>query len=142
MAEGFTGMAQLIADLQALGPKCAGESGKIVPAHANSAAVDIRSSYPVVEGNLRDGVTVEDRGPLVKQVVNKAPHAHIYERGTVARYTHSTGAGRGTMPAGNKFIPRAIKWRARMNEQLVNMVRRQKVRGMTGTLDVVERGGD
>lgn len=142
MAEGFTGMAALIADLQALGPKVSGEAGKIVPAHTNSAAFDIKSSYPVNLGNLRDGVEIRELSPLVKQVVNKAPHAYIYERGTVARFTADTGAPRGTMPVGNKFIPRAIKWRARMNDELVNMVKRQKVRGMTGQLDVVERGGD
>ena len=47
------------------------------------------------------------------QVINRAQHACIFEKGTQARHT-DLDADRGTMPAGNVFIPRAIKHRARM----------------------------
>ena len=141
MAEGFKGMAALLADLQALGPTVSREAGNIIQATTNSMALDVKSSYPSDDGDLRKGVVIDDRGPLVKRVRSRAKHAHIFERGTVRRRTH-TGADRGTMPPGNVFVPRAIKWRARMVDQLVNMVERQKVRGMDGQLNVVARGGD
>jgi hypothetical protein len=40
------------------------------------------------------------------------------------------------------FIPAAIKARAKMDADIIQSVRRAKVPGMTGTLDVVETGGD
>lgn len=140
MAEGFTGMAQLIADLEALGAKVEREASHVVQAHANAAATEIRSAYPVKEGNLRNGVSVETVSPLRYRVASRARHAHLYERGSVQRSTHDTGANRGMMPPKPTLIPIAVKQRGRMVRALVNLVRRQKVRGMTGTLDVVERG--
>ena len=140
MAEGFTGMAELIADLQALGPAKEQEAGVIVSKHAEAAAQAVRVGYPVKEGGLRNGVVVKVIGATRRLVISRARHAHLFERGTVRRSTNSTGANRGTMPAGNVFIPTVVRWRTRMNEQLIAMVKRSKVRGMTGTLDVVNRG--
>ena len=46
------------------------------------------------------------------------------------------------MPPANVFIPAAIKARAHMVEQLMRVVAKQTVPGMTGRLDVTERGRD
>lgn len=132
-------MRELIADLEALPQALQGEASKIVEAHANSAAVEIRGAYPVREGGLRNGVKVVVGSALVRRVLSVARHAHLYERGSVRRITGS-GANRGTMPAANVFIPRVIRARARMVGALIALVERSKVRGMTGTLEVVERG--
>ena len=149
MAEGFTGMAELIADLQALGPNLERESGGIVSKHAEAAAQSIRAQYPEKTGNLRRGVVVKSISPVRKRVLSRAHHAHLWERGTADRETRE-GFDRGAMhkgnpslsiqPAGNVFIPTVVRWRALMKQQLVGIVRRSKVRGMTGTLEVVERG--
>jgi hypothetical protein len=138
--EGFTGMAALIADLEALGPSCEREAGVIIDKHPEAMAQSVRAGYPVKDGALRNGVVVRKIRPLRNVVVSRAKHAHLFERGTVRRSRASDGANRGTMPAGNVFIPAAVRWRGQMNQQLIGMVRRSKVRGMTGTLDVVERG--
>ena len=153
MAEGFTGMAELIADLENLPEEFKGEAANIVTATANGMATDVRSRYPSVSGNLRDHVVVErdsDGDPLKARVKNTARHSHLYERGTVERFQYTRksksvgemfqkqlGKGNTGKPT---FIPAAVRARARMKEQLVSMVKRSKVRGMTGTLDVVERG--
>ena len=91
---------------------------------AKQAAADIKAAYPKVTGNLRDGVKVErSRNPskvvAAARVVNRAPHAHLYELGTRAR--HFVGMdlshriyvigdrGRGT--AHHVFPPRIVRWR-------------------------------
>jgi hypothetical protein len=141
MADGFTGMADLIADLQRMGDAVEGEAANVVTATANATATQIRSEYPVKTGNLRNGVVIESISKLHKKVKSTAPHAFIVERGTVERFLHSTGASRGKMPDDKPiFIPAAIRHRARMVDALTAIVKRQKVRGMTGTLDVTPRG--
>lgn len=142
MAEGFTGMAALIAGLERLPTQLEHEASIHINNAADTMAAEIRNEYPEVTGNLRKGVKVIRVNAFVAQVKNTARHAEIYERGTVRRFTADTGANRGTMPAGNVFIPAAIKARAHMDEQLIKAVERSKVPGMTGQLDVVERGGD
>lgn len=136
MADGFSGMAELIADLQALGPELEREARPIVAKHAEAAGQAVRAQYPVVTGNLQRGVSVRAAEPLRYQVRTRAPHAHLYEGGA----SRPGPPSRGTMPANPTFIPTVIRWRRQMVEQLAGIVRRSKVRGMTGSLDLVRRG--
>ena len=62
--EGFQGMAQLIADLEALGPSHEREAGVIVEKHAEAMAQSVRASYPVKDGALRNGVAVRKPAEL------------------------------------------------------------------------------
>jgi len=142
MADGFTGMSEFVADLRALGPSLQREGDAIASKHAEAAAQATRAGYAVRSGRLRNGVRVERLRLGAYQVKSRARHAHLYEDGTERRFLNSNGAPRGAMPERPTMIPAAIRWRARMREQLIGLVKRTRIRGMTGTLDVVERRGD
>jgi len=123
----ITGLEELRAALRTLPTELAGEAQHVVVGAANGAAADIRGAYPVRTGNLRDHVTVRDlpSGPTgaAAKVVSSARHAALFEVGTQARHT-SIGANRGTMPPGHVFVPRVIRARRLMVQQLVDLVRR------------------
>ncbi len=138
--DGFDGMAELIADLERLPQELQREGSFFVQTAAETMASEARNEYPVKDGDLARGVKVDRQTDLRAQVKNTAKHATLYERGTIQRFTAGKGANRGTMPAGNVFIPAAVKARSQMVDRLVGLVKRSKVRGMTGTLDVVPRG--
>jgi hypothetical protein len=124
----WTGMAEFKQQLRNLPAELVGEASRIVEGAGNAAAFDIKSGYGVHRhtGNLQDHVTVEHKtGGFIASAIVKstARHAHIFEFGSQARYTKS-GSFRGRMPPGNIFIPRMIKWRRRMFEELKAMLQR------------------
>ena len=151
-SEGFTGVAALIRDLERMDEEVQTEAGGIVRASALLMEAEVERAYAEAEGALRRGVVVEemDRGQFVRdgggprnqhhalrwKVRSKAPHAHLYEFGTVQRFTNDTGANRGTMPAKPTFIPAAVRTRARMQRELEGLVRRQRVKGMSGAMEL------
>ena len=105
-----------------------------VDAAADGLAADLRAAYPKGTATLADRVVVE-RGKgerILAKVRSKAPHAHLYEYGTVKRYTRETGANRGTMPASPTFVPLAMRWRARMMQEIAGRLRGLRVRGFDG----------
>lgn len=130
----FDGLAELRAQLRQLPAELTVEASRIVEANANTAAVDIRTSYGqhAVTSHLQRGLVVThvdqgkySAGALVKST---APHATIFERGTAARHyitvngvTHETG----TMPAFNIFVPAMIRARRRMFTALADLLRRK-----------------
>lgn len=130
----FDGLDELKQALRMLPDEFAGEAGHIIEGEANAAALDIRSHYPVVTGNLRDGVMVEisDGGRYGARatVVNKAPHAYIYEFGTQARHYFTkkgTGVKKavGVMPKApplRAFRPQMAKARYRMYSRIADMM--------------------
>ena len=64
------------------------------------------------------------RGLVVgAEVKNVAPHANIFENGTQARHTR-IGANRGSMPPGHVFVPRIVRARHRLTQELKDMVAR------------------
>lgn len=67
--------------------------------------------------SLRKGVRRDKRGPGDYRIRNMAPHAHLFELGTVARF-HSDGSPTGTMPAKPVLIPEAIGARNRIGAGL------------------------
>lgn len=146
MAEyAFTGMGALIAALERLPDELRQEADGVVHATADLMAADVRAAYEQHRhtGNLAEHVVVEKGAPaggeLRARVKSTARHAHMFERGTVQRFRASNGANRGTMPAANVFIPRAIKHREEMVRRLIGIVRKVRIPGMTGVLEVVER---
>jgi hypothetical protein len=82
---------------------------------------------------------VVDGQGLRWKVKSKAPHAHLYEYGTLKRYTRGTGAHRGKMDPTPTFVPSAQRWRARMVDDLIALLKRQTVPGMSGQMDVQQR---
>lgn len=131
----WTGLDELKAELKNLPTTMTTETGHLAQANANSAAVDIRGAYPARTGNLRNGVKVEviEKGPYRtgRRVINRAPHAWIFDNGTQARHT-AIGANRGSMPPGRVFVPRIIKWRRRFLDQLKAALLRQGAARVTG----------
>lgn len=117
--------------LLALPDALRGEADNYVEENANAAAVDIRGAYPARTGNLRAGVEVLEkpagRYGTARVVRNRAPHAVIFERGTVARHYFTRNNVKhllGRMPPGRVFVPRVIKWRRRFIEQVKAMLER------------------
>lgn len=123
----WQGLDELNAELRALPESCAGEAAKLIEGTANGVYVDITGAYPIRTGNLRKGMKIKPlvkRGLVVGQtVINTAPHANIFENGTQARHT-SIGANRGSMPPGRVFVPRVVKARRRLTQELKDMVTR------------------
>ena len=140
--DGFRGMADLIRGLERMGDAVQREAAVIVEDTAERMAFSVRQRYPRGKtGTLRDRVVVEQLHPssgasLRWKVRSKAPHAHLYERGTVNRRTASTGANRGRMAAHPIFIPEAIRHRTVMVHRLVDLLARQTVPQMTGHMEV------
>jgi hypothetical protein len=126
------------AALEALGATADVELDRIVESNARLFAADLPSRYPAKDGGLRGGIQVKKRGPRRYQVRNAAPHAHLFEYGTVRRFTAGTGAYRGVMPAKPTFVPWAIRARARMLDQVRAFLRAVHVPGFTGSLETRE----
>jgi hypothetical protein len=67
--------------------------------------------------SLRKGVRRDKRGPGDYRIRNVAPHAHLNDLGTVARF-HADGTPTGTMPANPVVIPEAIATRGRIGKSV------------------------
>ena len=127
----WNGLDEFRDALRNLPEHLAAEAEDIVVAAATGAKLTIQTNYPLgPTGNLKRGVQLSrDRSPAqIKCVVSsRAPHAHIFEKGTDRR-KNRRGANRGRMPRapyGQAFIPAAIRARAVMTDQLVAMLRRE-----------------
>lgn len=130
MAKGLVvweGLEEYYAELRQLPKTLTGEAALLVRGAANAVAFDIKGAYPVRTGKLRDSVSVTPvvRGELITGAVvkNTAKHARIFELGTQARHT-SLGANRGSMPPGRVFVPRIVKARRALTQELKDMVAR------------------
>lgn len=97
----------------------------IVAGAAEAAAAEIKAAYPEGDtGNLRKGVRVknEDGRLTVRRVVRSAaPHATLFETGTVVR-SNKRGQNRGFMPGANIFVPVVMRHRREQDEDLVAVV--------------------
>lgn len=131
----WDGLEELKAELKALPEACVGEAGHLIEGTVNGVYVDIKGAYPSRTGNLRNGMrlkSVQQQGLVVgASVANVAPHAIIFELGTQARHT-KLGANRGSMPPGHVFVPRVVKARRRLTEDLKAMVVRHGAASVTG----------
>jgi len=128
--------SELFRDLRRMGMEADEETEKIVEAAARQFAADLPSHYPSYTGNLRKGVRLSKEGARRYRVRNVAYHVHLYEFGTVSRYTNETGAKRGTMPARPTFVPQAILARERMMAKVAGWLRGLKAKGFSGSPDV------
>lgn len=128
MSFSWNGLSGLRAQLSAMPGALADEAVPIIQTAAEQAAEKIKQAYPVVEGNLRRGVKVRGlrrEGAAVSiAVVSTAPHAHLYEYGTVRR-ANLKGANRGTMPARPVVSAVAPRSRRTMDEALIAMLERK-----------------
>lgn len=122
----WEGLKELEDELRQLPETCTGEAGKLIEGTVNSVAVAIKGAYPVRTGNLRDHLVIK---PLTKRglivgaaVTNTAKHALIFEYGSQTRKT-LLGAP-NPMPPGHVFVPRIVRARRALTEQLKEMVAR------------------
>ena len=133
----FTDLTETIRLMKATPGELTAEARQILTTLATSAVATIRAAYPLgPTGNLRRGVrsSLVTRGASIVdvQIRSAAPHAFIYERGTVPRYTkgkgrarkYKAGIFRGAMPAGTVLVPTMIKVRARMYGELRALLER------------------
>lgn len=136
----LTGVTELVAELEAAGERFTREElAPIVRGSADGLAGEVKAAYAKQTGNLADGVVVEngrDGRGLRAKVRTKAPHAHLYELGTVQRFTNENGANRGTMPAKPTFVPLAIRWRERLVNRAKDALQRLRIRGFDGSPEV------
>lgn len=139
MADAFHGMSALLEGLRRMPSKIEAEAAWHVENAAETMAAEVRNEYPEVSGALERGIKVVHENAFRAVVKSTSKHAMLYERGTVERM-RASGGSTGKMPPANVFIPAAIKARAHMVEQLINVVESQTVPGMTGTLEVTEKG--
>jgi hypothetical protein len=103
----FDGLDTFKQELQALTGNLVSEAEDILITAAHEAADAVRAAYPYRHGGLRGGVTVvPSRGRTLAgaEVKNLAPHAIIYEDGTVTRETHQ-GYNRGRQLGTPTFRP-------------------------------------
>lgn len=103
------------------------ESVPLVLYHARASEGQLLVRYPTVSGRLRRGVSLkQSRGPGVVSAVlrSKAPHAHLYERGTTIRKTKKH-ANRGRMPATYTFNRVVVPSRQRLFDDLVQLLVRR-----------------
>lgn len=80
------GFDELLRELETLPATLRAASDPILLRHARVGEAQVKAAYPVVTGNLRDGVTIEERvarGVAVLYTLRSgSPHAHLYEFGT------------------------------------------------------------
>lgn len=126
----FDGLDELREELRHLPADLTEKGISIVTEHAQAAERAIETGYPIgPTGTLRRRVVLE-RSPSLKNscsfaVRSQAPHANIFERGTVQRHTKK-GWNRGRMPQqpeSERLIPKAIRIRKRMTDALIELVR-------------------
>src|SRR5262245_16479583 len=120
------GLDQLESFFKRLPQDAADRAAPIVAKHAKAAEIRIHDAYPVRTGRLRDGLHLElvAAGPFgaAIRLINRAPHANIFENGTQARHT-TLGAFRGAMPPGHVFHPIADEENRAMVAELIEMLR-------------------
>lgn len=107
LAVRWDGMDTFKQELQLLTANLVSEAEGILIQSAFDAADALRAAYPYREGGLIRGVTViPSRGMTLAgaTVKNLAPHAKIYEDGTVTRETHK-GYNRGRWIGKPTFRP-------------------------------------
>lgn len=124
----WEGLKEQREELRQLPTSLAGEAAHLVEAAANSVAHEIKAAYPYRTGDLRAKVVVStllghDELIVGEVVKNTSKLAMIFEYGTQARHT-ALGANRGSMPPGHVFVPRIVKARRQLTQDLKAMVAR------------------
>lgn len=128
----IVGLKDLMAAMRNLPERLAGEAGRIVQARGARAAEAIRGNYRAhhVTGTLEGSVDLQPRevgrfgaGVIIRA---RARHAHLFERGTVARSYR--GWNRGAMPAApreHQFVPVLETERREMLEDFAELLERE-----------------
>lgn len=109
----WNGLDSFKHELEVMGADLSEEAGAILQESAEAARADIAAAYPVRKGGLRRGLVIRpSRGITLAgaELIQTAPHGHLYERGTKVRY-NKAGAHRGQMDSTPTFVPIAAAYR-------------------------------
>ena len=101
----WSGLDSFEAELRTLTADMVDEANAILVESAEAAKRDIAAAYPTKSGALRRGLVLKPaRGTVLAgaELLQRAPHANIYEGGTVERHTH-----RWPTAAGCRRLPRS-----------------------------------
>jgi hypothetical protein len=125
----WTGLDELYAALRKLPADLAAEAVDLVDNTVEVTAASLIQSYPRGDtGNLRGGVkhsVTPSQFGVSGEVKSTSPHAHFWEFGTQNRKT-SKGWNRGKLKDqyNRGLVGIAIRERAKLNKQLVELVRK------------------
>lgn len=112
------GLRALAKAMDRLPDDLADKAGAAVRQAAVETAAELRGELPKgPTGNLKRGVRLKQRDPLVWQVISGAPHAFIHEEGTGPRVTKG-GASRGISPAHKTVAKVASRNRRALDRSL------------------------
>jgi hypothetical protein len=117
----WTGVQELIAQFATLAPDLTTAATPIVELSARVAKDTIYTGYPTRTGNLKKGLAITEVNESTRMsctVINKAPHAWLFERGSQARH-NAIGANRGSMPANPLFSSTMMRTRRALYTALV-----------------------
>lgn len=122
------GRDEFLQALRELPEQLRAEGINLVKGRANGAQVNIKTAYleHKVTGNLAAHVKVdieESAVGIVANVKSTAKHAFIFEHGTMVR-KNKKGANRGSMPAGNIYIPAMVRARRLLTDDLMGLLER------------------
>jgi hypothetical protein len=124
----WEGLDELRAELRKLPDELAAEGTTIVVAHATRAHAAIDAVYAQHEhtGFLRRALQLSTQAAgrfgAGMLLINRAPHAWMFEHGTKVR--HNGIGNRGAMKATPTFIPIVMRERHAMYDALANMLKR------------------
>jgi hypothetical protein len=117
----WTGVKELIEQFATLAPDLTTASTPIVELAARVAKDTIYTGYPTRTGNLKKGLTlteVNESTRVACTVINKAPHAWLYERGSETRHS-ATHDNLGRMPPNPLFSSTMMRTRRALYTALV-----------------------
>lgn len=128
----WEGLDDLMDEIRRLPETLTGEATKLVEGAANAVTFEIRSAYPVRTGKLRNAtklMPLKSKGQFVAgaMVTNTSKLATIIENGSQARHYFTVNGVKhltGRMPPGHVFIPRIVRARRKLLQQLKDMVTR------------------
>ena len=134
----WDGLDELRAILKGMPMILAPQVKSIANAHASAAATTLRAAYPIgPTGNLRRGVYLEQRaaqGGSATVLVSGAPHAFIFERGTVVRQgAGGNQIGKGSR-RGNRLANRGFMTPSHAFRDVVGPARRRLVADLAALL--------
>jgi hypothetical protein len=122
----WEGLTQLEEDLRTLPTDLRTEAATITRDAADDAAATMAALYPKRTGLLASSLQVSQTETATGTralVINTSPYALVFDLGSQARHT-AIGANRGSMPAGNVFVPTMMRARRAMYEALKDLLQR------------------
>jgi hypothetical protein len=123
----WEGLTQLEEDLHTLPTDLRIEAITITREAADDAAATMAALYPKRTGALANSLLVSqsEPGPYATRamVINTSAYALVFDLGSQARHS-AIGANRGSMPAGNVFVPTMIRARRAMYDSLKDLLQR------------------